>query len=79
MHHVVQANLFNEFGFRDLLVALEENNAPYTVVKVIPFAHELEPDIIPEGAVMVWGATTNPRSHRGRERLEAGAVSEREV
>lgn len=58
MHHVVQENLFNEFGFRDLLVALEDNECQYTVVKVVPFAHELEPDINPEGAVMVWGATT---------------------
>lgn len=58
MYHVVQDNLFNEYGFRDLLVALDANGCQYTVVKVIPFAHQLEPDINPEGSVMVWGATT---------------------
>lgn len=58
MHHIVQANLFNEFGFKSLLDALQEVGVPYTVVQVIPFSHQLEPDINPEGAVMVWGATT---------------------
>lgn len=58
MHHIVQDNLFNEFGFRTLVEALEEQKVPYTVVKVVPFAHVIEPDINPEGPVMVWGATT---------------------
>lgn len=60
MHHVVQANLFNEFGFKTLLDALHENGCPYTVVKVIPFAHTLEPEVefSPDEAVMVWGSLT---------------------
>lgn len=58
MYHVVQDDLFNEYGFKSLLNALEGNNCQYTVVKVIPFAHELIPDINPQGDVMVWGATT---------------------
>jgi hypothetical protein len=60
MHHIVQANLFNEFGFKDLLNALDENECLYTVVKVIPFAHTLEPEITlePDERVMVWGSLT---------------------
>jgi hypothetical protein len=58
MHHIVQANLFNETGFTALVGELEDQGLPYTVVKVVPFAHTLEPDISPEGPVMVWGATT---------------------
>ena len=60
MHHIVQANLFNEFGFKTLLDALQENDCPYTVVKVIPFAHTLEPEVefSPDDRVMVWGSLT---------------------
>jgi hypothetical protein len=73
MHHVVQENLFNEFGFRDLLVALENNGCKYTVVKVLPHARKggiiehnfdesvhlaHELELPSDEAVMVWGATT---------------------
>ena len=40
------------------MLALEEEAVPYTMVDVIPFLHELEPDIQIEGPVMVWGAIT---------------------
>ena len=59
MYHVVQNNLFHEFGFKTLIEALEECGADYTITKVIPYAHELEEDInLPEGNIMVWGSTT---------------------
>jgi hypothetical protein len=71
MHHIVQDNLFNEFGFKTLLDALEENGCQYTVVKVLAHAregdiidHNFGPDVVfahelkLEGSVMVWGATT---------------------
>jgi hypothetical protein len=58
MHHVIQNDLYNEQGFNALMDTLTELGAPFTVVKVIPFVHELEPDINLEGEVMVWGATT---------------------
>ena len=63
MHHIVQNCLFSEFGHRQLLLALEEENIPYTLVDVIPFVHEpfvheLQPDVLIEGPVMVWGAIT---------------------
>jgi hypothetical protein len=58
VHHVVQNNLWNEFGFKTLIGALETHEVPYTIVNIIPFVHKLDPDIHPEGNVMVWGATT---------------------
>jgi hypothetical protein len=60
MHHVVQANLFNEFGFQTLLHAFEDNGCAYTIVKVVPFAHTLEPELSfsPNEKVMVWGSLT---------------------
>jgi len=73
MHHVVQNDLFNEFGFQQLIDALDENGCQYTVVKVLPHArrgdvieHNFGPDVklahemelAPDEVVMVWGATT---------------------
>ena len=60
MHHVIQKNLFNEFGFRYLIEALELNKYEYTIVNVIPFSHELTPDIeiSSQEKVMVWGSLT---------------------
>jgi hypothetical protein len=60
MHHIVQANLFNEFGFKTLIDALDANGCPYTVVKVVPFAHTLEPEVEfgPDDKVFVWGSLT---------------------
>lgn len=73
MYHVVQDNLFNEYGFRDLIVALEENRCRYIVVKVLPYArrgdiidHNFNEDVYfaheleldPKARVMVWGSTT---------------------
>ncbi len=60
MHHVVQANLFNEFGFQALLDALDENKCKFTIVRVVPFAHTLQPELefAPDEQVMVWGSLT---------------------
>jgi len=57
MHWIVQENLFNEFGFKDLIGSLERRGVSYDIVTVIPFAHELEPDIDPKGDVFVYGST----------------------
>lgn len=72
MHHVVQEQMFNEFGFQTLIRALKDNGCEYTVAKVVPharvgdivesnnpgetYAHELE--FNPETRVMVWGSLT---------------------
>lgn len=54
--------MFHEFGFHTLLTALRENGVPFTVVKIVPFSHELtwfDGGSIPEADVptMVWGMT----------------------
>lgn len=58
MHHIVQHQLSNEREFDRLLDALKAAQVTYSIVKVIPFAHEIMPDIDPDGKVIVWGAHT---------------------
>lgn len=58
MHWVIQENLYNEIGFNALIGALETLGIPYSVHKIIPFVHQLEPEINPTGKVMVMGAYT---------------------
>lgn len=58
MHHIVQHQLSTEREFDRLLDALKSAQVTYSIVKVVPFAHEIMPDINPDGEVMVWGAHT---------------------
>lgn len=58
MFWVLQKNLFNEAAFASLLDQLDRQNVQHQVVDVIPFAHEMVPDINPEGLVMCLGATS---------------------
>lgn len=58
MHHIVQTGLSTENEFDKLLDALHEAKVTYSIVKVIPFAYEIMPDINPDGLVMAWGAHT---------------------
>lgn len=58
MHWVIQENLYNEIGFRALIDALESQNILYSIHKIIPFSHEIIPDINPSGKVMIMGAYT---------------------
>jgi hypothetical protein len=44
MHWVIQHNLWNETGWRQMMDVIERLKISYTVVKVIPFIHELIPD-----------------------------------
>lgn len=56
---IVQNNLYNEEAYDAFIAALEACGQPYQVVKVVPFAHILDPEIGPQtGKVMTWGATT---------------------
>lgn len=41
MHWVVQNNMFSEEGFTRLLSALERLGVPHSLVKVVPFSHDL--------------------------------------
>jgi hypothetical protein len=58
MHWIIQENLYNEIGFNSLINALVALNVPHSVHKIIPFIHELVPEINPSGRVMVMGAYT---------------------
>lgn len=58
MRWVIQENLFNEKGYEDLIAALVRLEIPHDVVKVVPFSHELVPDVNPPNPVVVMGAYT---------------------
>ena len=58
MHWVVQENLFNEQGYDAFMEVLVRFNIPHSVHKVVPFSHELIPDIEPPTPCMVMGGTT---------------------
>lgn len=58
MHHVVQHWLSTERELDNLLEAFHEMKVTYSIVKVVPFADEIRPDINPDGPVIVWGAHT---------------------
>ena len=55
---VIQDNLFNEDGYVRLMNSLDRLGQDYTVVKVVPFAHELIPDVDypPDQKVIVMGS-----------------------
>jgi hypothetical protein len=55
---VVQENLSNEVGFAKLLQALQNRSLPFEIIKMIPFSHEIVPELcIPDGPVIVSGST----------------------
>ena len=62
MHHLIQHDMYAEFGFRRLVDAVKDLNLPYGVFKLRPFDHEIlwQDGVIPGGKVptMVWGMTT---------------------
>lgn len=56
MHWIVQDNMFDEEGMRELVHNLERMLIPFSVHKIVPFVGEIEPDINPDGPVIVIGA-----------------------
>lgn len=58
MRWIIQENLYNEIGFNALIDALQLLDVPYSVHKIIPFIHELVPEVNPTGKVIVMGAYT---------------------
>lgn len=60
MHWVVQDNLYNEYGYVSLMETLERYRIPHTVIKIIPFIHDIEPDLVfpKDQLVYTCGATT---------------------
>lgn len=57
---IIQNNLFAEEGYEKLVETLQRGGVPYAQVKIVPFAHTLEPEpVIPAGEkVFVCGAVT---------------------
>lgn len=58
MKWIIQENLYKEEAFLDLIQALDNYDAEYQIVKVVPFSHELIPEPQVAGKVIVMGATT---------------------
>ncbi len=58
MHWIVQDNLFSEAGYRGLMEQLQRHQIEHTIVKVVPFSHELIPEVNPTGLVYACGSTT---------------------
>ena len=58
MHWVLQTNLFDEKAFDDLLTQLDRQQTKYSIVKMIPFAEEITPDVnVNDDNVFVCGST----------------------
>jgi hypothetical protein len=57
MKWVIQDNLYKETAFLDLIQALENSKADYIVTNVVPFTHELNPELDFDGQIVVMGAT----------------------
>jgi uncharacterized protein YuzB (UPF0349 family) len=57
LHHVIQEDMFGEFGFMTLMNAVRETGIPHTLVKITPFTHELTPEVTAAGPFTVWGST----------------------
>lgn len=58
VHWVIQNNLYGEDGFHRLLDALTRLGSSYSLHKVVPFAHTLEPEFEATGPVVVMGTYT---------------------
>ena len=55
LHWVIQQDLWNETGYRQILDALAARNIPHDIVKVKPFIHTFVPEISPTGPTIVMG------------------------
>src|SRR5208337_4141978 len=56
MHWIIQENLYNEEGLKELAYTLKRLDIPHSFHKIIPFVGELLPDIDPSGSVIVIGS-----------------------
>ena len=53
----MQKNLYAEENFTELVRQLEVQNLDFQIVNIIPFSHEIDPDINVENPIFVFGAT----------------------
>ena len=58
LHWVVQENLINPETRDQLVLLLKERNIPFTLVRLIPFFHQIDEEIDTDGmAIFVYGST----------------------
>lgn len=57
-HWVVQSNLYSPRDLERVTDGLRLAGADYSLHKVVPFSHDLEPNIEPSGPVVVLGTTS---------------------
>ncbi|HEY9651003.1 MAG TPA: ATP-grasp domain-containing protein [Coleofasciculaceae cyanobacterium] len=55
---IIQENLFQEREYENFLAACDRQGINYRTVKIIPFSHELVPEIIEPNPILVFGSTT---------------------
>ena len=55
---VIQENLWNEPEYRKFLSIMDRSEIPYKSVTVVPFSHELKPEIKYDGRKIAYGSTT---------------------
>ncbi|KKN13654.1 hypothetical protein LCGC14_1004260 [marine sediment metagenome] len=58
MHWIIQDNLHDERGYDVLLETVKRFKLQHTFVKVVPFTHELQPSVEPDGLSIVMGSIT---------------------
>lgn len=58
MHWIIQDNLFDERGYDVLVETMERFKLRHDYVKVVPFTHELQPDVQPDEPCCVMGSIT---------------------
>lgn len=58
MHWVIQNNIKREEGYDAFIEALGRMGVSYDLVKVVPFSHDLIPDVNPKNPVIACGAYT---------------------
>jgi hypothetical protein len=66
MFWVIQEDLFQENGREVLIDMLEKMGIQYQVVKIVPFSHELIPDITIQGKIIVNGSVLISKIARER-------------
>lgn len=55
---VIQENLFQEREYENFLDACDRQGVNYRIVKIIPFSHQLVPEIIEPNPILAFGSTT---------------------
>jgi hypothetical protein len=55
---IIQENLFQEREYENFLDACDRQGINYHHVKIIPFSHELVPEITEANPILAFGSTT---------------------